>query len=208
MIFLFKWVGPKAPKIELQSGLGLYWEVLEATWGLLGRSWRHFGRLGELLGASWVELGASWKGFGVSWAPFGLIMGSLGRNLGGLGGFQGRFWKHSWRISVHLKQFMKIVKNLGKPVVFHRFSRFWKSSGFQKSPKNLKKIEVCILRGQEIPKMATWRAKGAILQRKLEPRGRFWRPKTTQTRQKLKKIFYVLGFWGKTELRRRPLSKA
>ena len=42
---------------------------------------------------------------------------------------------------------------------------------------NHKNIEVSILRGQKIPKMAIWGAKNAILQRKLEPRGRFWSPK-------------------------------
>ena len=52
--FLFKWVGPKPPKIELRSGLGVYWEVLGVTWGLLGRSWRR-------LEASWGRRGRFWR---------------------------------------------------------------------------------------------------------------------------------------------------
>ena len=77
MIFV-KLAGSKPQKIELWSGLGVFWALLGATCGLLGRSWRCFGHLGEVLWASWVELGASWKGFGASWRHFGAILGRLG----------------------------------------------------------------------------------------------------------------------------------
>ena len=103
---------PETSKNRVLEGLGTSWESLGATWGHLGRSWRCFGRLGEVLGASWVELGASWKGFGASWE-------ALGGFLGGLGGFQGPFWKYFSRIFLLLKQYMKIAKNIEKPMVFH-----------------------------------------------------------------------------------------
>ena len=82
------------------------------------------------------------------------------------------------------------MKTNGFSLIFRVLERF----RLPRITKKSKKIEVSILRGQKIPKMATWVAKNAILQRKLEPRGRFWRPKTTQTRQELKFFFYVLGF--------------
>ena len=88
-------MGPKPPKIELRSGLGVYWEVLGATWGLLGRSggilsvlvrsWRHLwwnlghlGRvwepLGNVLGLSWGVLGGSWGVLGSSCRLPGTIL--------------------------------------------------------------------------------------------------------------------------------------
>ena len=183
--------GPETSKNRAAERLGAVlrgsWGNLGASWALLEAFWASWRGLGGILGGTWSILEGFWSLVGVFWAHHGASWESLGSVLGGLGGFQRPCWKHFWRISVHLKQFMKIAKNLGKPMVFHWFSRFWKGSGFQKSPKNHKKIEVCILRGQKIPKMATWGAKNAILQRKLEPRGRFWRPKTTQTRKELKK---------------------
>ena len=109
------------------SGKGVG-SILKASWDILGTSWEPLGRL---LGASWDPLGtscgyllrASWESLGSllgpSWDLLGTSWESLGSVLGGLGGFQRRFWKHFWKISVHLKQFMKIVKNLGKPMVFH-----------------------------------------------------------------------------------------
>ena len=171
------------------------WGNLGASWALLEASWPSWRGLGGILGGTWSILGGTWGILVTFWGHPGASWESLGSVLGGLGGFQRPCWKHFWRISVHLKQFMKIVKNLGKPTVFHRFSRFWKGSGFQKSPKNHKKIEVCILRGQKIPKMATWGAKNAILQRKLEPRGRFWRPQTTKSHEKLKRIVNIFLRW-------------
>ena len=166
--FLFKCVGPKPPKIELQSGLGLHWEVLEATWGLLGRSWRHLGRswrhlgrLGEVLGASWVELGASWVELGASWVELGASWWRFGAILGRLGRLLEEFWEvleaSGADFGSILGRFLCIwstinenKKNLGKPMVFPWFSWFWVGSGakkFQKIDDNL------IQSGQESQKL-------------------------------------------------------
>ena len=95
-----------------RGNLGASWALLEAFWA----SWRG---LGGILGGTWNILEGFWSLFDTFFANHGASWESLGKVLGGLGAFQGRFWKHSWRISVHLKQFMKIAKNLGKPMVFH-----------------------------------------------------------------------------------------
>ena len=68
--------------------------------------------LGAILGGTWSLLETLWGHIGSSWE-------ALGRFWEGLGCFQGPFWKHFSMIFAFLKQFMKLVKNLGKPLVFH-----------------------------------------------------------------------------------------
>ena len=100
---------------QLGGFLGALGGILGALGGILGvleRSWGHLGWNLEILEGFWTLLGTFWAHHGASWE-------SLGSVLGGLGGFQRRLWKHFWRISVHLKQFMKIAKHLGKLMVFH-----------------------------------------------------------------------------------------
>ena len=41
--------------------------------------------------------------------------------MGGLGGVLGTFWEDFQRILCHLEQYVKIAKNLGKPMVFIDF---------------------------------------------------------------------------------------
>ena len=87
------------------GALGGILGVLERSWGHLGWNLEHLGRvlesLGHLLGPSWGVLGVSWECFGRSWRLPATILEAFLED------------------SVHLKQFMKIVKNLGKPMVFH-----------------------------------------------------------------------------------------
>ena len=122
MIFV-KMGGPETSKNGAAERLGA---VLRCSWGNLGASWALFEAfwaswrsLVVILSGTWSILEGFWNLLGTFWAHHGASWESLGSVLGGLGGFQRRFWKHSWRISVHLKQFMKIAKNLGKPMVFH-----------------------------------------------------------------------------------------
>ena len=84
------------------GALGAVLGVLERSLGHLGWNLGHLGRVMEPLRN---VLEGSWEG--------------LGRILGGLGGFQRPSGKHFLRIFWFLKQFLKFVKNLGKPMVFH-----------------------------------------------------------------------------------------
>ena len=122
MIFV-KMGGPETSKNRaaerLGGVLGGSWGNLATSWALLEAFWASWRGLGGILGGTWSILEGFWSLLETFWVHHGASWESLGRVLGGLGGFQGRFWKHSWRISVHLKQFMKIVKNLGKPLFFH-----------------------------------------------------------------------------------------
>ena len=104
---------------RLGGALGGSWGNLGASWALLEAFWACWGGLGDILGVTWGILEGLWSLLETFWVHHGASWESLGRVLGGLGGFQRRFWNHSCRIFVHLKQFMKIVKNLGKPMVFH-----------------------------------------------------------------------------------------
>ena len=72
----------------------------------------------------------SWEAFGLSWAAFGEVWRSLGS-------FLAPFWKHFWKIICHLEQNVKIAKNQRKPMVFHRFLRFWEGPGAWKFVKKL-----------------------------------------------------------------------
>ena len=118
-----KEVGAKTSQVRVVERLG---RVLggsggnfEASWALLEAFWASWRGLGGILEGTWGILEGFWSllvtfrgHLGTSWEP-------LGEVFGGLGYFQGRFWKHSWRIFMHLKLFTKIVKNLEKPMVFH-----------------------------------------------------------------------------------------
>ena len=124
MIFV-KMGGPETSKNGAAERLGAVlrgsWGNLGASWALLEAFWASWRGLGGILGGTWSILEGFWSLLGTFWAHHGASWESLGRVLGGLGAFQGRFWKHSWRISVHLEQFMKIVKNLGKSMKNHWF---------------------------------------------------------------------------------------
>ena len=121
MIFV-KMGGPETSKNGAAERLGAVlrgsWGNLGASWALLEAFWASWRGLGGILGGTWSILEGFWSLLGTLSAHHGASWESLGSVLGGLGGFQRRFWKHFWRISVHLKQFIKIVKNLGKPMVF------------------------------------------------------------------------------------------
>ena len=162
----------------------------------------------------WVNF--SWFGFfGGKLGRLGESWEALGEFVGGLGGFQGLFWKQFWRICLLLKQCMKKAKNLGKPLVFHWFSRFWEGSGFQKSPKNPEKIEVGTWSANKNPKNSIWEGKN-------DQQARFWRPKNqfrsnfggqkrrtpTKDHEKSRRIFYDASFEANTVEGRRPLSEA
>ena len=55
---------------------------------------------------------------------------------------------------------MKIAKNIGKPMFFHQFSRFWEDSGAQKMKKIEKKTSREAKRGEERPKRKPREAQG------------------------------------------------
>ena len=82
--------------------LGLSWCISGVSGARLGYVLK---RQGCVLEGSWSHLGASWQG--------------LGGILGSLGGFLGAFWEHFRRIFCHLDEYVKIAKNVGKPIVFH-----------------------------------------------------------------------------------------
>ena len=139
--------GPETSKNRAAERLGAVlrgsWGNLGASWALLEAFWASWRGLGGILGGTWSILGGTWSILGGTWGILVTFWGhlgasweSLGRVLGGLGGFQRPCWKHSWRISVHLKQFMKIAKNLGKPMVFIDFH----GSGRVQASKNHQKI--------------------------------------------------------------------
>ena len=67
---------------------------------------------GDVLETFWRWLETFWIMVGTSWE-------ALDGFLGGLGGFQGPSGKHFLKIFWHLKQFMNILKNLEKTMVFH-----------------------------------------------------------------------------------------
>ena len=103
---------PKPSKIEIWRGLravfgesGGILGSLRASWGCFGRalgeSWHVQGRLGGVLGLSWGVLGRFWEGFGMSWEPSGNLLAVFLEDF------------------LHFTQFTRIVKNLGKPMVFH-----------------------------------------------------------------------------------------
>ena len=103
---------PKPSKIEIWRGLrAIFGESggvlgsLRASWGCFGRalgeSWHVQGRLGGVLGLSWGVLGRFWEGFGMSWEPSGNLLAVFLEDF------------------LHFTQFTRIVKNLGKPMVFH-----------------------------------------------------------------------------------------
>ena len=121
MIFV-KMGGPETSKNGAAEQLGAVlrgsWGNLGASWALLEAFWVSRRGLGGILGGTWSILEGFWSLLGTFWAHHEASWESLGSVLGGLGGFQRRFWKHFWRISVHLKQLVKIVKNVGKPLVF------------------------------------------------------------------------------------------
>ena len=78
------------------------------------------------LGAFWAHLvravGASWNArmrLGAILGRFGAILDRLGRIWEGFGRVLEAFWEHFWKIFCYLKQKVKIVKNLGKPIGFH-----------------------------------------------------------------------------------------
>ena len=158
---------------RLGSALGGSWGNLGASWALLEAFWACWGGLGDILGVTWGILEVLWSLLKTFWVHHGASWESLGRVLGGLGAFQGRFWKHSWRISVHLKQFMKIVKNLGKTLIFKvlegfRLPKITKKSQKDRSwhlkrPKNSQDGD---LGGQECDFTAQVGAKRAILEPK------------------------------------------
>ena len=82
---------------------------------------------------------ASWRRLGAILKRLGAILGRLGRILEGFWVVLEAFWDHFGSIfgefSNHLDQYAKIAKNLGKPMVFHRFSRFWDGSRVRKIQK-------------------------------------------------------------------------
>ena len=115
MIFV-KLEGPQTSKNRVVEWLG---GVLGGSWGNLGASWV----LLEPFWASWRDLWGILGHVGRVMEPLRDVFGGswegLGRFLGGLGGFQRPSGKHFLRIFWFLKQFLKFVKNLGKPLVFH-----------------------------------------------------------------------------------------
>ena len=101
------------------SALGIILGFLERSWGHLGWNLEHLGNIWGHLGPSWNVLGASWKVFGRPWElPRAILEAFL------------------IDFVLRLKQFMKIAKNLEKPMVFHWFLRSWTESGIQKIRKS------------------------------------------------------------------------
>ena len=80
----------------------------------LGRAWRvfwlSFGALGGVLEGSWSHFGGSWEGLG---RVLGTIWGAFGGSAG-----------HFSRFFVILMDFVRIVKNIEKTMVFHCFLMF------------------------------------------------------------------------------------
>ena len=103
---------PKPPK----SSFG---EVFGASLGSLGVSWAVLARLGCVRDVLWVRLGASEGILEASWGHLGASWEDLGGVWVSLGSFLVPFWEYFWKIICHLKQNVKIAKNLGKPMVFH-----------------------------------------------------------------------------------------
>ena len=64
---------------------------------------------------------------------------------------------------------MKIAKNIGKPMFFHQFSRFWEDSGAQKMKKIEKKTSREAKRGEERPKRKPREAQGGLRERNMTP---------------------------------------
>ena len=88
------------------------WAALASLGHVWGVPWVHLGVPEGVLEASWANFEGSWNYFGASWVDFR-------RGWRSLGSFLGPFWEYFWKIICHLKENVKIAKNLGKPMVFH-----------------------------------------------------------------------------------------
>ena len=103
---------PETSKNRVLEGLGDvlggFGGNLEASGAFLEAFWSSWGILGGILGGTWGILEGFWSVLGGSW-------GVLGRPWRLPGTILEVFSKDF----LLLKQYMKIAKNIGKPMVFH-----------------------------------------------------------------------------------------
>ena len=93
--------------------------------GSLGMSWAVLASLGHVWGVLWARLGASEGVLEVSWGHPGASEGGSWSGLGQFWRLSETIFKDFCEIFCDFELYVEIAKNLEKPMVFQRFSRFW-----------------------------------------------------------------------------------